>query len=748
MITRRFPVLAAPLVLAIWAILADDIPSTAGSSDNAILQASTATQGRTVEEISRTARKSLAVISHFDRDGEADGIGSGFVVSSDGLIATCLHVIDEARPIAVRLADGSRHDVIEVYAWDRKLDLAVIRIDAADLPALAFGDSDALNQGEPIVAMGNPLGLEYSVVNGVVSAKRDFGGVEMIQLAIPIEEGNSGGPLMDMRGRVHGVLNMKSLLSPNLGFALPINLLKPLLEKPNPVPMSRWLRIGSLNPRSWQPLMGARWTQRGGKIQVDGLGKGFGGRALCISENNVPTRPYELTVTVRLDDEAGAAGLAFESDGDQKHYGFYPSGGRLRLTRFDGPTVFSWNILHEVSSKHYRPGEWNRLKVRVESDRILCYVNDHLIVESQDTAMTGGRAGLAKFRNTRASFKDFQLGTQIRESSSSPSPEVAEEISRLIENIDGSRKLELLPDLARNPAASRSILAERARQLDKEAATLRVLADEVHRESVQMELVEELGKPEEKIDLLRAALLVSKLDNPELNVLFYIDQVDQMAKEFAEELAERGDGVATLEALIHYLFQENGFHGSRTDYYNRANSYINNVIDDREGLPITLSVLFMELASRAGINGIAGVSLPGHFIVKEVLKSGEDRLIDVFENGKVLSREEANRIVLGSTGRPIENEDLRAAAKKEIVRRILRNLSGIAMNSETGLTSLRYVDLIVAISPENTWERLDRALLRIRGGERAAGKEDLLWILEKQPEGVDLEQISKLYHSL
>ena len=116
---------------------------------------------------------------------------------------------------------------------------------------------------------------------------------------------------------------------------------------------------------------------------------------------------------MRLDDEAGAAGLVFHADGGDKHYGFYPTGGQLRLTRFDGPDVFSWKILKDQRSPHYRPGEWNTLKVRVEKERILCYVNDQLVIESADTGLPAGKVGLAKFRDTRAEFKHFQLARQI-----------------------------------------------------------------------------------------------------------------------------------------------------------------------------------------------------------------------------------------------------------------------------------------------------------------------------------------------
>src|SRR5262249_7482430 len=143
-------------------------------------------------------------------------------------------------------ADGKKYDVTSIEAFDRPLDLALIRIAAKGLPMLPLGDSESLKQGQGVVALGNPQGLRHSVVSGIVSGTREIDGRQMIQLAIPIEPGNSGGPLLDLTGRVHGLLTMKSAVTDNLGFAVPINALKPLIEKPNPTPIARWLTIGAL----------------------------------------------------------------------------------------------------------------------------------------------------------------------------------------------------------------------------------------------------------------------------------------------------------------------------------------------------------------------------------------------------------------------------------------------------------------------------------------------------------------------
>ena len=683
-----------------------------------------------IEALTAAALRSVVVIKQFGRDGKEDGVGAGFVISEGGLIATSLHVIGEARLITVQFADGQRHEVTEVFASDRNFDLAILRIAAGKLPALPLGDSDALKQGAAVIALGNPLGLEHSVVRGVVSARREVEGVEMIQVAIPIEPGNSGGPLLDLKGRVHGILTLKSVMTRNLGFAMPGNLLKTLLEKPNPVPMSRWLTIGALPPRDWQPLFGARWSRKSGRIQVEGEGKGFGGRSLCLSQQTVPARPYEVAVSVRLNDEAGAAGLVFASDGGDRHYGFYPSGGQLRLTRFEGPNVFSWSILKQVPSEHYRSGDWNHLRVRVEAGKILCYVNGELVAESDGEAIREGQAGLAKFRDTRAEFKGFQVGTNVSV------------LSAVL------RESEPPAHLNTQDAGSPIALQQRARQLEQEAARLRRLAASLHRQTVLAELSKTLEGPEEQIDLFHAALIVARLDNTELEIEPYRQQAADLAREIAARLPAKADDAAKLTALRDYLFAENGFHGSRSDYYNRANSYLDRVLDDREGLPITLSILFMELAQRIGLEGVGGLPLPGHFMVAFKPKQGPEQIIDVFNGGKILTRTEAQERILEATGEGFRDSDYRRATKREIIVRMLRNLLGIVQRGDTAAETLRYLDAILVLAPDSVPDRLGRAQLRLQTGDTAGAKADFKWLLDRQPPGVDLERIAEFYRTL
>jgi S1-C subfamily serine protease len=115
-----------------------------------------------VEQLAEKVRPSVVVITVRGRDGKREGLGTGFVVSTDGLIATNRHVIGEGRALGVETADGKKYDVTEIHASDRQLDLAVVRIAAKGLPALPLGDSTTLKDGQAVVALGNPQGLKNS----------------------------------------------------------------------------------------------------------------------------------------------------------------------------------------------------------------------------------------------------------------------------------------------------------------------------------------------------------------------------------------------------------------------------------------------------------------------------------------------------------------------------------------------------------------------------------------------------------
>ncbi len=166
-------------------------------------------------------------------------------------------------------------------------------------------------------------------------------------------------------------------------------------------------------------------------------------------------------MTVRLDDESGAAGLAFCSDGGDRHYGFYPSGGRLRLTRFDGADVLAvGHILHNKASEHYAAGEWNTLRVRLEEGKVLCYVNDELAVEIGESALSSGKVGLVKFRDTKAAVQELSRRHAKLPRSTVP-PEQARQIAELVEDlpVEGPLDDSLIGTLSVDPAGAATVLS-------------------------------------------------------------------------------------------------------------------------------------------------------------------------------------------------------------------------------------------------------------------------------------------------
>ena len=166
------------------------------------------------------------------------GVGSGFVVSSDGLILTNAHVVDGSDRVEVTLKDGHTFEG-EVMGTDPLTDVAVIKIESEDLPTVTFADSEQLQPGEWAIAIGNPLGLDNTVTTGIVSATGRSSAqigvadkrVSFIQTDAAINPGNSGGPLLNARGEVIGINTAIIQNAQGIGFAIPINTAKDIAEE-------------------------------------------------------------------------------------------------------------------------------------------------------------------------------------------------------------------------------------------------------------------------------------------------------------------------------------------------------------------------------------------------------------------------------------------------------------------------------------------------------------------------------------
>lgn len=165
-----------------------------------------------------------------------DSLGSGFVVKKEGWIATNLHVLAPGDKLTVVTAGGLELPVIEVLAVDDDHDLALVRVDAKDLPVLEVADSDLVRPGDPVVAIGHPLGFEDTVSDGLVSAVREVSPeLTVLQISAPIAPGSSGGPLIDAHGGVIGVATLVARDGQNLNFGMPTRYLRALMSHVEPV---------------------------------------------------------------------------------------------------------------------------------------------------------------------------------------------------------------------------------------------------------------------------------------------------------------------------------------------------------------------------------------------------------------------------------------------------------------------------------------------------------------------------------
>ena len=220
------------------------------------------------------------------------------------------------------------------------------------------------------------------------------------------------------------------------------------------------------------------------------------------------------------------------------------------------------------------------------------------------------------------------------------------------------------------------------------------------------QFAEIVAGPDERVDLAQAALLIACEEYPRLDVARYLRRMDEMAA----ALRRRLDGTspaAAVRALNGLLFDEEGFHGNLDDYYDPRNSFLNDVLDRRTGIPITLSTVYMEVGRRAGLD-VEGVGLPGHFVVRV-----EGRLVDPYHGGATLSMDDCQKRLDRIYGGRVKLDDsmLAACERKGIIARTLRNLKAIYTKAGDYARALTTVELLLRVDPEALEELKDRGLL-------------------------------------
>ncbi len=223
-----------------------------------------------------------------------------------------------------------------------------------------------------------------------------------------------------------------------------------------------------------------------------------------------------------------------------------------------------------------------------------------------------------------------------------------------------------------------------------------------------------LNVPRDQLNLAEAALVIASDEYPQLAVAAYIERIDDLAATLRKRLRPDIAPGDKLALLNHYLFEELGFTANSDDYYDPRNSYLNEVIDRRRGIPITLSILFIEMGRRIGLP-LSGVSFPGHFLVKCALRDGAV-MLDAYAKGAVLGiKDLQKRLRVLSGGMDVAPEAvmrlLTAAQPADIVARMLRNLKAIHNESGERIKALTAANRVLDLCPQAADDYRERARL-------------------------------------
>jgi len=246
---------------------------------------------------------------------------------------------------------------------------------------------------------------------------------------------------------------------------------------------------------------------------------------------------------------------------------------------------------------------------------------------------------------------------------------------------------------------------------------------------------------DDEIDLGRAALAIAHAEYPGLDIESYAARMDRLAAAVQDRSGGEADSYRLIAAINYTLFSVEGFRGNRDDYYDPKNSFLNEVIERKQGIPITLSVLYMEVARRVGLD-LYGVGFPGHFLVKHVGKEGEI-VIDPFHQGEVRSIEELedmlDKMYRGRIA--FQPEFLSPVSKKQILKRILNNLKAIYLRQGDFPKSLSVVERLLILEPNSAQEMRDRGLLYLQLECFSQALEDLEAYLRLAPYADDAAEI-------
>jgi regulator of sirC expression with transglutaminase-like and TPR domain len=254
---------------------------------------------------------------------------------------------------------------------------------------------------------------------------------------------------------------------------------------------------------------------------------------------------------------------------------------------------------------------------------------------------------------------------------------------------------------------------------------------------------------DDRVDLLRAALTFSRIEDPQLDVEQYVNRVEELSQRAIAKVQDLDDPANVIAALNQVLFQEEMFRGNTVDYYSPRNSFLHDVLDRRLGIPISLALVYMEVARRVGFP-LFGVGMPGHFLLKHYDAAGHSILIDVFERGVVVTEEDCrqklNTIYSGQLS--LQPEFLLPVTRRQMLTRMLNNLRSIYLSQRDFRRAVQVVDLILVIYPRSPEDVKQRAVLRYNLDDYRGALNDFEEYVKMSPDASDADEIRQTALSL
>jgi regulator of sirC expression with transglutaminase-like and TPR domain len=257
-----------------------------------------------------------------------------------------------------------------------------------------------------------------------------------------------------------------------------------------------------------------------------------------------------------------------------------------------------------------------------------------------------------------------------------------------------------------------------------------------------------VDRPEDKIELGRAALAIAVCEYPQLDFAHYLSRIDQLAVTAAARLSGHPNAYRAIAALNSVLFEEHGFRGNRENYFDPRNSFLNEVLERKTGIPITLSVLYMEVAQRIGLS-LEGVGFPGHFLVR-CLGDDEEVVLDPFNRGEIRSRESLEEMLDKVYGRemPLDPSFLRPITNKQILRRMLNNLRMIYLRENAFSKVLPVMEQLVILDPASAEDIRERGAIYFKLECFKQALEDFQTYLRLAPLANDASEVRQQVESL